>query len=60
MTWISPNFQDIDFPSGMSTDQKIEVFADRVNGWQLDIAKQCIDSIKHSGFAVLELLARIP
>lgn len=57
MTWISPNFQNVDFPSGMSTDQEIEVFADRVKGWQLDIAQQCIDNIRHSGFAVLHIVA---
>ena len=53
---ISPHFQDIDFPSGMSLDQKIEVFADRVKGWQLDIAQQCADNIPHSGFAVLSIV----
>ena len=53
---ISPNFQDIDFPSPMSLDQKIEVFADRVKGWQLDIAQQCADKISHAGFAVLDIL----
>lgn len=53
---ISPHFQDIDFPSGMSLDQKIEVFADRIDGWQLGIAKQCVDTIPHSGFAVLSIV----
>jgi hypothetical protein len=56
MTWISPHFQDIDFPPDMSLDQKIEVFADRVTGWQLDIAQQCADDIPHSGFAVLHIV----
>jgi len=53
---ISPHFLDIDFPSSMSLDQKIEVFADSVKGWQLDIAQQCADSIPHSGFAVLSIV----
>jgi hypothetical protein len=53
---ISPNFRDTDFPSGMSLDQKIDVFTDRVTGWQLDIAKQCADNIPHSGFAVLHIV----
>ena len=52
---ISPQFQDIDFPSEMSLDQKIEVFADRVTGWQLNIAQKCAD-IPHSGFAVLSIV----
>ena len=56
MVWISPNFKDDDFPSGMSIEQKIKVFADRVNGWQLNIAQQCADNITHSGFAVLHIV----
>lgn len=53
---ISPNYQDVDFPSGMSLDQEIEVFADRVKGWQLDVAQKCADKIPHAGFAVLEIV----
>ena len=53
---ISPSFKDTDFPEGMSLDQKIDVFADRVEGWQLGIAKQCVDAIPHSGFAVLHIV----
>lgn len=53
---ISPNYVDIDFPLNMSLDQEIEVFSDRVNGWQLDIAQLCADSSPHSGFAVLHIL----
>lgn len=53
---ISPHFKNTDFPSGMSLDQKIEVFADRVKGWKLDIAQQCVDNIPHSGFAVLDIV----
>jgi hypothetical protein len=53
---ISPNFRNIDFPSDMSLDQKIEVFADRVKGWQLDIAQKCAEDIPHSGFAVLHIV----
>jgi len=55
MVWISPNFQNVNFPGEMSLDQKIDVFADRVRGWQLDIAQQCA-SIPHSGFAVLHIV----
>jgi hypothetical protein len=53
---ISPNYKNTDFPSDMSLDQKIEVFADRVNGWQLNIAQRCADNIPHSGFAVLHIV----
>jgi hypothetical protein len=56
MTWISPNFQNVDFPGVMSLDQKIEVFADRVKGWQLDMAQLCANGSPHSGFAVLHIV----
>lgn len=56
MSWISPHFQYENFPSPMSLDQKIDVFEDRVKGWQLDIAQQCADHIHHSGFAVLDIV----
>jgi hypothetical protein len=53
---ISPHFVNEDFPADLSTDQKVEVFADRVRGWQIDIAKLCAASSPHSGFAVLSIL----
>lgn len=53
---ISPHYLDTNFPSAMSLDQKIDVFADRVNGWQLNIAQQCADNNQHSGFAVLSIV----
>ena len=53
---ISPHFKNTDFPSDMSLDQKIEVFADRVIGWQLDMAQLCANASPHSGFAVLHIV----
>lgn len=53
---LSPNNIVEDIPTVMSLDRKIDVFADRVRGWQLDIAQQCADNIKHSGFAVLHII----
>ena len=53
---ISPKYLDTDFPLPLTLDDKIEIFADRVRGWQLDIAKQCADNIPHSGFAVLSIV----
>jgi len=53
---ISPNFRDTNFPTGMSLEQKIDVFSDRVEGWQIRIAQQCADNIPHSGFAVLHIV----
>ncbi len=45
-----------DFPAGLSLDQKIEVFADRVIGWQLDPGQEMADKIPGSGFAVLHIV----
>jgi hypothetical protein len=56
MTWISPNYQDANFPNGLNLNQKINVFADRVTGWQLNIADQCANSLQHSGFGVLLII----
>jgi hypothetical protein len=53
---IGPNHTDLDFPSGMFLNDKIEVFADRVIGWQIDIAQLCIDKSPHAGFAVLHIV----
>lgn len=62
---ITPKYQDTDFSWPLSIDDKITIFLDRTNGWQLDIADQCINGrkgpdgkfiakpIPHSGFAVL-------
>ena len=53
--WISPKYQLSDFPSGLSVDQKIDVFEDRVEGWQLGVAQHLLDHYPHSGFAVLSI-----
>jgi len=60
--WLSPSYQDTDFPLPHSLDTKITLFEDRVLGWKLDIADQIINggqeksSIRHSGFAVLDIV----
>jgi len=56
VTYISPHYKNSDFPSGISLDQKIDIFSDQVIGWQLDIAQQCVDKIPNSGFAVLHII----
>lgn len=53
--FISLKYKDTDFPQGLSLDNKISVFEDRVIGWQLDIAKKCA-ALDHSGFAVLHII----
>ncbi len=54
---ISPKYNTLDFPNGMTLENKIEVFADRINGWQIGIAKKIIQhEIQHSGFALLHIV----
>ena len=45
-----------EFPNGMNLDNKIEVYFDQVLGWQLIPAKDTADNVKHSGFAVLQIV----
>jgi len=60
--WISPSYQDTDFPHPHSLDTKITLFEDRVIGWKLDIADQLINGsqekspIRHSGYATLDII----
>jgi hypothetical protein len=54
---ISPKYTTRDFPNGMTLDDKIEVFADRIDGWQIGIAKKIIQhEIQHSGFALMHIV----
>jgi hypothetical protein len=54
---ISPNFKAHDFPNGIFIEDKIIIFSDRVVGWQIDIARNIIQSkIPHSDFAILKIL----
>jgi len=66
--WISPSYQDSDFPMPHSIDTKITLFEDRALGWKLDIADQIINGkkqtdgseerppIQHSGYSVLDIV----
>jgi hypothetical protein len=54
---ISPKFTTLDFPNGMTLENKIDVFADRIDGWQIGIAKKIIQhEIQHSDFALLHII----
>jgi hypothetical protein len=54
---ISPKYTTLDFPNGMTLENKIDVFADRIAGWQIGIAKKIIQhEIQHSGFALLQIV----
>lgn len=65
--YISPNHKEEEFSSPLTLEDKIEIFRDRVDGWQLGIADQCINGkiantdqsilpIRDSGFAVLHIV----
>lgn len=54
-TRISLHHDSDEFADGMTLDDKIEVFRDRVEEWQLNIAEKCWQ-IPHSGFAVLHIV----
>lgn len=45
-----------EFPNGIALDNKIEIYFDRVLGWQLIPAQETADKINHSGFAVLQII----
>lgn len=57
---ISPKYTTLDFPNfpnEMTLENKIDVFADRIIGWQIGIAKEIIQhEIKHSDFALLQIV----
>ena len=53
--WLSPKYQDADFGAQLTLDDKISIFLDRTDGWQLSIAAQC-EPIGHSAFAVLHIV----
>jgi len=65
-TRISRKFSDTDFGGKPNLDQKIEIFEDRVMGWQIDIAEELrrliVDlknngtTIQHAGFGLLSIL----
>ena len=54
---ISPKHTTLDFPNGWTLEDKIDVFAARIEGWQIGIAKEIIQKdIDHRGFALLHIV----
>lgn len=54
---ISPKHTTLDFPDGWTTNDKIDVFIARIDGWQIGIAKEIIQKgIPHRGFALLHII----
>ena len=57
-SYISPHFRRKDLgPDAPKVEQLVAVFADRVWGWQIDIADRLMKSEEHGGFAVLAIVA---
>ena len=66
--FISPSYQESDFPIPRSIDDKITIFEDRIFGWKLHIAEQLVNGtsgpdgnqdrspIPHSGYAALDIV----
>lgn len=53
---ISRHYSESDFlgyPSKLTIENKIAIFADRVRGWQLYPAEEVIEILPHSGFILL-------
>jgi len=54
---ISPRHNLDEFPNGLTLDNKITIFIDRVEGWMLGPAKQIIESgLGHRGFVLLAIV----
>jgi hypothetical protein len=54
---FSPHFTTLTFPNGWTLENKIDIFIDRINGWQIGIAKEIIQhKIQHSDFALLHIV----
>src|SRR5262245_48207051 len=62
--WVSPNYQDTKFGANPSDDDKIEIFCDRVDGWQLKIAEEMLRQIiaqqpplmQHAAYAMISVV----
>ena len=52
---ISPHFTRDQFTAPLSLEDRVLIFADRVRGWQLDVAER-LGADPHAGFAVLAIV----
>ncbi len=53
---ISQHYTDEMLGHPLTTHEKILLFADRVNGWQLDVAERLLRADGHAGFAALSIV----
>lgn len=57
MTAIGPHYTSEMFPNGLTLEDKISVFEDRVRGWQLNQAEYLLENSQpHSAFAALHIV----
>lgn len=54
-TYISKTYLDTHFGANPTIDAKIEIFRDRVMGWQIEMA-EALNQIPHSGYGILSVL----
>ncbi|MGA2284987.1 MAG: hypothetical protein ABSG55_01790 [Dehalococcoidia bacterium] len=58
--WIGPhlleNFFGKRFPDSLSFEDKVIIFSDTVQGWQLDVADRLLRNDRHAGFAALSVV----
>jgi hypothetical protein len=63
--WVSPHFTEADKGSTPDNDALIEVFRDRIDGWQLSIAEEMLRQIedsplypamKHAAYALISVV----
>lgn len=53
--WISKNYKFSNFGPSPTLENKIDIFSDRVIGWQLEIA-QSLRSNQYAGFGIISIL----
>lgn len=56
LSYVSPHYGRSDLGPAATDELKVLVFADRVWGWQLDVAERLVKTDEQSGFAVLGIV----
>jgi hypothetical protein len=51
--WISRRYKKSSFTFPLTFEDKVKIFKDRVEGWQLHISRSCYKRIPHGGFGAL-------
>lgn len=51
--WVGPSIKKSDLSFPLTLEKKIQIFEDRVIGWQLSIGLACYHKVAHGGFGAL-------